>query len=353
LSARSKRTATRTPSPGTPTTKKSSPATGQAGARGARTATRTPSPGTPSSKPSSPATGQAKARTGRTGTRTPSPVTPPSKPSPSSQDDTVVDDTFIDEDFIDERLPPPVIVQSKSWMSFGFKSATSNEIITFVVELQPVCDACDITHFWIQSHFNNSDPHQNFIKLHDDVVTDPSEVLSLAEAKSLMLSLIPFEIIPINQVPHESWVSISPGVFNLENNRVTGEILFIAQSNFGSDFYNKPISSFTQIKTLDGKTVLDPKLNIIYFTETERDVRIPINEIVGAQTSLIVELFALSEQELAVAISKSFRVNLEDPPQVPAVAGVPSGMFNQIIAGLFMGGVALAFLGGLKGGKKK
>jgi len=352
--ARGKRTATRTPSPGTPTTKPSTPATGQAGARGERTATRTPSPGTLTTKPSTPATGQAGARGARTATRTPSPDT-----SPSSQDDT-----FIDEDFIDERLPPPVIVQSKSWISFVFKSATSNEIIDFVVELQPVCDACDINSFWAQSHFNNSDPNQNFVKLHEDVVTHdnqpfstvtdtPTRLLSLAEAKSLMLSLIPFEIIQISQVPHESWVSIKPGVFNLENNRVTGEILFIAQSNFGSDFYNKPISSFTQIKRLDGKTILDPKINNLNFTETERDERIQINETAGGETSVIVELFALSEQGLAVANKKTFTVNLEDPPQVPTVAGVPGKMFNQIIAGLFMGGVALAFLGGLKGGKKK
>jgi hypothetical protein len=175
----------------------------------------------------------------------------------------------------------------------------------------------------------------------------------LDEAKSLMLTLVPYQITPISQVPHESWVSISPGVFNLENNRVTGEILFIAQSNFGSDFYNKPISSITQIKSLDGDVLTSPKFNTLNFTETERDERIQINEGAGGHTSVIVELFALSEQGLGIANKKTFTVNLEDPAQIPVVAGVPRGMFNQIIAGLFMGGVALAFMGGLKGGKKK
>jgi len=367
LSARSKRTATRTPSPGTPSSKPSSPATGQAGARATRTATRTPSPGTPTSKPSSPSTGQTKARGVRTGTRTPSPGTPSSS-SPSSQDDTFVN-TLIDDTFIDQILPPvipvipiPEIIQSKTWISFGFKSAVSNQTINFVAELQPVCDACDINSFWAQSHFNNSDPNQNFVKLHEDVVTAPDQVLSLAQAKSLMLTLVPAVTLPPlepeipvtpAQMPNNSWVSISPGVFNLENNRITGEILFIAQSNFGSDFYNQPINSITQIKSLDGNVLTSPKFNNLNFTETERDERIQINEEAGGRTSVIVELFAWTQQGLPVAISKSFTVNLEDPPQVPAVAGVPRGMFNQIIAGLFMGGVALAFMGGLKGGKKK
>jgi len=260
-----------------------------------------------------------------------------------------------------ETIPIPQIIRGNMWMSFGFKSAVSNQTIRFVTELQPICDACDINSFWAQSHFNNSDPNQNFVKLHEDVVTTPDQVLSLAQAKSLMLTLVPAVIPPLEpeipvtpaQIPNNSWVSISPGVFNLENNRITGEILFIAQSNFGSDFYNQPINSITQIKSLDGNVLTSPKFNNLNFTETERDERIQINEGAGGLTSVIVELFAWTQQGLPVAISKSFTVNLEDPAQVPAVAGVPRGMFNQIIAGLFMGGVALAFMGGLKGGKKK
>ena len=359
MSARSKRTATRTPSPGTPTSKPSSPSTGQAGARGTRTATRTPSPGTPTTSAPSTQGGQAQARGERTATRTPSPGI-----SPSTQDDsfvvTLIEDTFIDE-ILPAVIPPPEIIQSKSWISFVFKSAVSNEIINFVAELQPICDACDINSFWAQSHFNNSDPNQNFVKLHEDVVTTPDQVLSLAQAKSLMLTLVPAVIPPLEpeipvtpaQMPNNSWVSISPGVFNLENNRVTGEILFIAQSNFGSNFYNQIINSITQIKSLDGNILTSPKFNTLNFTETERDERIQINEGAGGQTSVIVELFAWTQQGSPVAISKSFTVNLEDPPQVPAVAGAPGKMFNQIIAGLFMGGVALAFMGGLKGKKKK
>jgi len=370
LSARSKRTATRTPSPGTPATSAPSTQGGQAQARGERTATRTPSPGTPTTSAPSTQGGQAQARGERTATRTPSPGI-----SPSTQDDsfvvTLIEDTFIDE-ILPAVIPPPEIIQSKSWISFVFKSAVSNEIINFVAELQPICDACDINSFWAQSHYNNSDPNQNFVKLHEDVVTHdnavwsavtdtPTQLLSLAEAKSLMLTLVPAVIPPLEpeilvtpaQIPNNSWVSISPGVFNLENNRITGEILFIAQSNFGSDFYNQPINSITQIKSLDGNILTSPKFNTLNFTETERDERIQINEGAGGLTSVIVELFAWTQQGLPVAVSKSFTVNLEDPAQIPVVAGVPSGMFNKIIAGLFMGGVALAFLGGLKGGKKK
>jgi len=396
LSARSKRTATRTPSPGTPTSKPSTPSTGQAKARASpsRTASRTSSSPSSSTSPSSSGGtssqgGQATARASpsRTASRTPS---TPSRTassrttsrtsvsptvSPSSQEGQVSTPVIIMEPLIPvetipplipvdipiETIPIPEITFGKMWMSFGFKSAVSNETINFVTELQPVCDACDINSFWAQSHFNNSDPNQNFVKLHEDVVTKPSQVLSLDEAKALMLTLVPAVIPPLEpeipvtpaQMPNISWVSISPGVFNLENNRVTGEMLFIAQSDFGSDFYNEPINSITQIKSLDGVNLISPKFNTLNFTETERDERIQINETAGGHTSVIVELFAWTQQGLAVATSKSFTVNLEDPAQIPAVAKAPGKMFNQIIAGLFMGGVALAFMGGLKGKKKK
>jgi len=392
LSARSKRTATRTPSPGKPTSSTASSKGGQATARAtpSRTASRTSSSPSSSTSPSSSGGtssqgGQATARASpsrtisrtpsRTISRTPSRTTPTPTASPtvspSSQEGQVSTPVVIMEPLIPvETIPPlipvetiPTITFGKMWMSFGFKSAVSNQTINFVTELQPICDACDINSFWAQSHFKNSDPNQNFVKLHEDVVTSPSQVLSLDEAKALMLTLVPAVIPPLEpeipvaptQMPKTSWVSISPGVFNLENNRVTGEILFIAQSDFGSDFYNEPINSITQIKSLDGVNLISPKFNTLNFTETERDERIQINEGAGGQTSVIVELFAWTQQGLAVATSKSFTVNLEDPAQIPADTGIraPGKMFNQIIAGLFMGGVALAFLGGLKGGKKK
>ena len=390
MSARSKRTATRTPSPGKPTSSTASSKGGQATARAtpSRTASRTSSSPSSSTSPSSSGGtssqgGQATARASpsRTISRTPSRTTPTPTASPtvspSSQEGQVSTPVVIMEPLIPvetipplipvdipiETIPIPEITLGKKWMSYGFKSAVSNQTINFVTELQPICDACDINSFWAQSHFKNSDPNQNFVKLHEDVVTSPSQVLSLDEAKALMLTLVPAVIPPLEpeipvaptQMPKTSWVSISPGVFNLENNRVTGEILFIAQSDFGSDFYNEPINSITQIKSLDGVNLISPKFNTLNFTETERDERIQINEGAGGQTSVIVELFAWTQQGLAVATSKSFTVNLEDPAQIPADTGIraPGKMFNQIIAGLFMGGVALAFLGGLKGGKKK
>jgi len=396
LSARSKRTATRTPSPGKSTSSATSSkgVAGTARASPSRTASRTSSSPSSSTSPSSSGGtssqgGQATARASpsRTASRTPSTPsrttssrttpTPSVSPtvSPSSQEGQVSTPVIIMEplmpvetipplipvDIPIETIPIPEITFGKMWMSFGFKSAVSNQTINFVTELQPVCDACDINSFWAQSHFNNSDPNQNFVKLHEDVVTRPSQVLSLDEAKALMLTLVPAVIPPLEpeifvtptQMPNISWVSISPGVFNLENNRVTGEMLFIAQSDFGSDFYNEPINSITQIKSLDGVNLISPKFNTLNFTETERDERIQINETAGGQTSVIVELFAWTQQGLAVATSKSFTVNLEDPAQIPAVAKAPGKMFNQIIAGLFMGGVALAFMGGLKGKKKK
>ena len=75
-------------------------------------------------------------------------------------------------------------------------------------------------------------------------------------------------------------VSQSIGAFKLQNGKVTGDIIYIAESAFNPYYYNKPVTSVVHIKDQSGRT-LKLKPNNLNFTETQRDETININEGVG------------------------------------------------------------------------
>jgi len=90
----------------------------------------------------------------------------------------------------------------------------------------------------------------------------------------------------------ETMVSQSIGAFKLENGKVTGEILYIANSSFNPYYYNKSISSIIFIKDQYGANVLStPKVNNLNFTETQRDEKIQINEGVGDLDAIKIEFY--------------------------------------------------------------
>lgn len=76
---------------------------------------------------------------------------------------------------------------------------------------------------------------------------------------------------------NENMVSQSIGAFKLQNGKVTGDIIYIAESEFNPYYYNKPVTSVVHIKDQVGRT-LKLKTNNLNFTSTERDETISINE---------------------------------------------------------------------------
>jgi len=147
--------------------------------------------------------------------------------------------------------------------------------------------------------------------------------------------------------PDNTWVQITPGIFSLENNRVVGDITFIAKQNFQMSF--SPVKSIVEITDLNGANVINPKQNTLNFTATERDEIISINEGAGGLTEVRVNIFAWTQQNIALAPVRTFMLRLVDPPQVPPTTGGGiNGTIPKVIAGLFMGGVALAFMKGFK-----
>ena len=79
---------------------------------------------------------------------------------------------------------------------------------------------------------------------------------------------------------NENMVTQSIGAFTLKDGKVTGKIIYIAESAFNSYYYNKPVTSIVQIKDQAGSTI-KLKTNNLNFTSTERDETITINEGVG------------------------------------------------------------------------
>ena len=86
----------------------------------------------------------------------------------------------------------------------------------------------------------------------------------------------------------ENMVSQSIGAFTLKDGKVTGKIIYIAESSFNSYYYNKPVTSIVQIKDQAGSTI-KLKTNNLNFTETQRDETITINEGVGDVNAVKIE----------------------------------------------------------------
>jgi len=98
-------------------------------------------------------------------------------------------------------------------------------------------------------------------------------------------------------------VSQSIGAFKLENNRVKGSIIYIAESSFNPYYYNKPITSVVSIKDQSGRTV-KLKTNNLNFTATERDETINIDEEVGELDGVKIEFLVWKSVDDPIAFSK-------------------------------------------------
>jgi len=98
-------------------------------------------------------------------------------------------------------------------------------------------------------------------------------------------------------------VSQSIGAFKLENNRVKGSIIYIAESSFNPYYYNKPLTSIVSIKDQSGRTV-KLKTNNLNFTATERDETINIDEEVGELDGVKIEFLVWKSVDDPIAFSK-------------------------------------------------
>jgi len=98
-------------------------------------------------------------------------------------------------------------------------------------------------------------------------------------------------------------ISQSIGAFKLENGKVTGDIIYIAEKSFNPYYYNKSLTSIVQIKDQVGR-VIKLKSNNLNFTEIERDERISINEGIGDVNAVKIEFLVWKSLEDPSAFSK-------------------------------------------------
>ena len=102
---------------------------------------------------------------------------------------------------------------------------------------------------------------------------------------------------------NETMVSQSIGAFSLENGKVKGKILYIAESSFNPYYYNKTLYSYVQIKDQLGNN-LKLKSNNLNFTETQRDETITIDEGVGNEVSAVkIEFFVFAKADLTLPLT--------------------------------------------------
>jgi len=113
----------------------------------------------------------------------------------------------------------------------------------------------------------------------------------------------------------ENMVSLSLAPFTKIDGRIKGEVLAITEQSFPAELYGKKINLFVQLVEADGKAVII-KQNDLFFTQTERDERILIDEFADP-TIKFAQVFAMYENS-GIALPKQIAV-LEEGDEAPDI----------------------------------
>jgi hypothetical protein len=132
---------------------------------------------------------------------------------------------------------------------------------------------------------------------------------------------------------NENMVSQSIGAFTLKDGKVTGKIIYIAESAFNSYYYNKPVTSIVQIKDQAGSTI-KLKTNNLNFTETQRDETITINEGVGDLNAVKIEFYVWKNvnEPIPFALQKVDEIVAEEIGLDPCPIGQHRNFNNKCVA---------------------
>ncbi len=127
--------------------------------------------------------------------------------------------------------------------------------------------------------------------------------------------------------------------FTIVNNRIQGSIKFIATDAFNPYFYNKPITNYLQLKSVDLPnwtqiSTTNPKSNRLTFTETQRDEVITFDEDAQNLT------FVSAESFIEPGMSEVLRFTIEAGKE-PTVAG-RTGLMGAGVLGI----IGILMLGG-------
>jgi len=198
------------------------------------------------------------------------------------------------DDIIDE---PSTIIQSVAF-SIDF---TNSNINSFTANISPN----DYTRLQTLA-LTNPDPRWS-IRFFDNLSIAPSSTYQqVIDGINHLLKSVDEPIIdePIIDEPEPPTppdlefitldaITISPSLA-IENNRIAGGINLIINSKFPTQFLEKNLLLIMQVRRLDSLQVIDTKTNDLWFSQTERDEFININE----------DAFNLSEIEITLHVTQ-------------------------------------------------
>ena len=195
----------------------------------------------------------------------------------------------------------------------------------------------------------------------------PEEQITTTEEKQFLHGPTDtFEIkgVQADQPINTSMVLQNVGVFTIDsNNRLRGEILFIANPNY--PFTKHPTArNFLEIRAPDG-TVIVLKQNTLRFTTSQRDERITFNEGVGDASSVFITSRVWTFQNDALArpfgkaitrralpVQPPFEPPIQPPTTPPTEPPTTTPKLLGAVDGLVIGALIAGALLPL-GGKKK
>ena len=131
----------------------------------------------------------------------------------------------------------------------------------------------------------------------------------------------------------------SPTGFRIENNRLIGQISYVATDSFNPFWYGKDITSIVQIKDKFG-SVIQIKENRLNFTETERDELINIDSSASDKTQLIVDFFVIVSLVDPRRFSEPIELTVTDQGQSDDQNGGglkfgSGGVLSKVVGGFF------------------
>jgi hypothetical protein len=220
----------------------------------------------------------------------PTSTPPPDTKKPDRVFDKETEDTT-DSSFISDLIPtiPEVYADTP--------------IITISSDVQAILTKLENNDYTYPSWFNNN------IKWVKEGSVTSSEFLNAFNNLLQTGTIIDKTSLPpvIDTSINEKMVSQSIGAFKLENGKVTGDIIYIAEGTienpiFNPYYYNKQLTSIVQIKDQSGVTI-KLKTNNLNFTATERDERISINEGVGDINAVKIEFYVWKSIQNPIAFS--------------------------------------------------
>lgn len=176
-----------------------------------------------------------------------------------------------------------------------------------------------------------------------DIKSCNSTPQSLEDVRQEMLDNV--NNTPNDTVSKEMIIQL-PNNFRIENDRLLGDVKYIATNDFNSYWYNKSITSYMQVKTKFNQ-VLYIKQNALNFTEFERDEEIQFDESANGQDTLFVEFFVKptgSQRDFTEVV----QLTVKGDGQTDTTPKPPEGNLIKAMKGVLFGSIALTLLGSKK-----